>query len=192
MNDDYKRGLVTGLAMHPLFVTTGADIVKFGTHNLLTDSGVSFNNSEYTDFAVSGEVCTCTIKECALGVNNWYRAIMGLKFKSGYMYRLTADRFRGYGRFGITNIPGMYPFANVGCNAYGTFGYDPNVPADGDNHVLQQNWLASQFYIGRNKSGYTTFETAAELWFCSDFLYNDKKDSHSFSIALYEEIKELN
>ena len=190
MTDDYKRGLATGLAMHPLFVTTGADIVKFGTHNLLTDSGVSFSNSEYTEFAVSGEVCTCTIKECALDVNNWYKAIMGLKFKWGYMYKLTADRYRGYGRFGITNIPGTYPFYNTGRNAYGTFSYDPNFPADGDNHVLQQNWATSQFYIGRNNSGYNIYETAAEIWFCSDFSYNGGKDSHSFAIALYEEVKE--
>lgn len=190
MNDDYKRGLATGLAMHPLFVSAGADIVKFGTHNLLTDSGVSFNNSEYTDFAVSGEVCTCTIKECALGVNNWYRAIMGLKFKSGYMYKLTADRYRGYGRFGITNIPGTNPYYNVGRNAYGTFRHDPGVTSDGDNHVLQPNWTTSQFYIGHNQSGYNIYETAAEIWFCTDHTYNDSKDSHSFAIALYEEVKE--
>lgn len=189
MTEEFKRGLISGLAMKPLFTTVSTDIVKFGTHNLLTDSGVSFNNSEYTKFVVNDEICSCTIKECALNVNNWYKAVMGLKFKSGYMYKLTVDRYKGYGRFGITNMPGTHPFYNVGRNAYGTFLYDINAPADGDNHILQQNWLTSQFYIGRNSSGYATYETAAELWFCSDLLYNDKKDLHSFEIGLFEEVK---
>lgn len=188
MTNDYKHGLVTGLAMQPLYVTTGADIVKFGTHNLLTDSGVTFG-SAYTDFAVSGEVCTCTVKECPAGTNWWFKAIGGLNFKSGYMYKLVASKFEGYGRFGITNQVGIDPFSNVGRNAYGTFPFDPNVPSDGDTHVLQNNWTQSQFYIGRNISGYTVATVAAEIWFCTDLMFSASKAAHSFEISLFEEVK---
>lgn len=188
MTDDYKKGLVTGLAVQPLYVTTGADIVKFGTHNLLTDSGVVFG-TEYTEFSVSGEVCTCTVKECSSSEGAWYKSIGGLSFKSGYMYKLAASKFDGYGRFGITNQVGTHPFGNVGRNAYGTFPFDPNVPSDGDNHVLQRGWLTSQFYIGRNSSGYTITSTKGELWFCTDLMFDDTKAAHSFNIALYEEVK---
>jgi hypothetical protein len=188
MNDDYKRGLVTGLAMQPLCVTSGADIVKFGTHNLLTDSGVTFG-TQYTIFSVSGELCMCTIKACSESTNWWYKAIGGLSFKSGYMYKLVASKYDGYGRFGITNQVGTDPFSNVGRNAYGILPFDPSVPSDGDNHVLQRGWLTSQFYIGRNSSGYAVTSTSGELWFCTDKPFNSAKTAHSFKIALFEEVK---
>lgn len=188
MTDDFKKGLVTGLAMQPLYVTTGADVIKFGTHNLLTDSGVDLGGT-YTSFSVSGESCICTVKECPASTNWWYKAIGGLNFKSGYMYKLTASKFVGYGRFGITNQVGTNPFSNVGRNAYGVFPYDPSVPSDGDNHVLQRGWLTSQFYIGRNSSGYSVKSISGELWLCTDLPYNGAKTAHSFEIALFEEVK---
>lgn len=189
MTDDYKRGLVTGLAMQPLYVTTGADIVKFGTHNLLTDSGVVFG-TEYTDFSVSGEVCTCTAKEYPLNATPyWYKAISGLSFKPGYMYKITASEFNGYGRFGITNKPGVYPHKNVGTNAYGSFKYDPVEPSGGDNQVLRYDWQTSQFYIGMISSSATVSAVSGEFWWCTDLMYNDAKAAHSFQIALYEEVK---
>ena len=188
MTNDYKRGPTTGLAMEPLDVTTGADIVKFGTHNLLTDSGVTFG-SAYTDFAVSGEVCTCTVKSCALDINTWCNAVGGLNFKSGYMYKLAASKFNGYGRLGISNVPGSSPFANVGCNAYGNFFYNSGSPSHGDNTVITPDWLVSQFYIGHNSAGHTIESTTGEIWLCTDWLYNGTKATHSFEISLFEEVK---
>ena len=187
MTDDYKRGLVTGLAMQPLYVA-GADLVKYGAHNLLTDEGITFG-TEFTEFAVNGKKCLCSVKECQDSVNWWYKAVGGLTLKSGYMYKLTASRFAGYGRFGITNMPGYHPFYNVGRNAYGIFPYDPAVPSDGDNHLLQRGWLESQFYVGRNSSGHGVASTTAELWLCTDLPYNGGKAAHSFEMALFEEEK---
>lgn len=188
MTDDYKKGLITGLAMQPLYVTTGADIVKYGEHNLLTDSAVTFG-SDYTSFQVDGERVMCNVSADP-SQTWWFKAIAGLKLRPNFMYKITASRFNGYGRFGISNILGQHPFNNVGRNAYGTFVYDPTVPSDGDNHILQHSHLVSQFYIGQNSTSYTTAYVNAEIWFCTDLPYNDAYAAHSFDIALYEQLKE--
>ncbi len=187
MTDDYKKGIVTGIAMQPLYVTTGADIVKFGTHNILSDSSVTLGG-KYTSFAVAGEKVTCNVAGNPTDTW-WYNSIGGLKLRPYRMYKITASRFDGYGRFGITNIPGSHPFSNVGRNAYGTFAYDPAVPSDGDNHVLQQFHLISQFYIGMNSSSYSTQYVDAEIWFCTDLMYSKFYNAHSFDITLYEQIQ---
>ena len=192
MNDDYKRGLITGLAMQPLYVTTNSggytDMVKFGTHNLLTDSGITFG-TDYTEFSVVGEKCVCRAKACDVNLRAWYRSIGNITFKKNYMYKLVASIFDGYGRFGVTYRPGANPSIYCGQNAYGIFPLTPGYPSDGDNHVLQNGWLKSQFYLGQVSPGPGVTAMTGELWWCTDYLYNEQKSAHSFEIALYEEIK---
>lgn len=174
MNDDYKRGLVTGLAMHPLYVTTGVDIVKFGTHNLLADC--TFNSPFSAD--KNGENVTVNVP-ANLAVA-WYQLTNYFAFKHDYMYKLVA-KFKGYGRIGISTTSSN-PFTNVGTHTSGTCDDNHLVGAENDSDT-------ALFYVNMRSNTIGDGTQTAGFWFCSDVLYNDARNAHSFQMSLYEEVK---
>ena len=174
MTDDYKRGLVTGLAMKPLYVTTGADIVKFGAHNLLTDC--TFNST--FGVKIDGENVTVNVP-ADLSVA-WYTLTnSNIIFKHNYMYKLEAV-FRGYGRIGISTTSSN-PFAEIGMHTSGT---------NDDNYLVGANGSSlAYFYVHVRRQTIGDGTQTARFWFCSDELYNENRAAHSFEISLFEEVK---
>ena len=173
MTDDYKRGLTTGLAMQPLFVTTGADIVKFGTHNLLTDC--TFNST--FGVKIDGENVTVNVP-ADLSVA-WYTLTTNkISFKHNYMYKLAA-KFNGYGRIGLSTTSDN-PFAEIGMHTSGTAG---------DNYLLGAEINEAYFYVNIRRATIGDGIQTAQLWFCSDISYNENRAAHSFEISLFEEVK---
>ncbi len=161
--------------------------IKFNTHNMLTDSTIGLGGT-FTSYVVNGEKVTFYCSDATS--TNWYKTISNIPFKINVMYKIVASCFDGYGRIGISNMDGSSsPYDNVGRNAYGTFVFDPNVPSEGDNYILQRGHLLSYFYIGMNSISPTVSHVTGSLWFCTDLYYNNERKGHSFEIGLYEQIR---
>ena len=168
MNDDYKRGLVTGMAVQPLYVTTGAGY-KFGAHNLLADC--TFNST--FGVQIDGEKVIVNVP-ANLAVA-WYNfTSSGITFKYDYMYKLVA-KFNGYGRIGLSTTLNA-PFTEEGTHTCGT---------RDDNFLVGVNVDNALFYVNKRTTGVSTL--TGNLWFCSDATYDGVRAAHSFEIALYEE-----
>lgn len=195
MTNDYKRGLVTGLAMQPLYVGTGGGDVSISfdrTKNLL--AGCTFNSN----------ICDTTVEKSGMVKVNiksdisvaWYLFVNNaLTLKLNTAYLLAADVWNGYGRIGISNISGNAPWVQVGRNASGLLGHlgaaygpwtDTGV-AHGDNEMLEQTHTKSFFYINAASANRTANTQSAWLWFCSDLEYNNAKAAHTVRMALYEQ-----
>ena len=176
MSSDFLQGFVLGLAMQPLYVTTGADIVKFGAHNLLADC--TFNST--FGVQIVGENVTVNVP-ADLSVA-WYTLTnSNITFKHNYMYKLEAV-FRGYGRIGISTTSNN-PFAEIGMHTSGT---------KDDNYLVGANGSSlACFYVHVRRKTIGDGTQTAGFWFCSDELYESTRAAHSFQIALYEEEKKL-
>lgn len=173
MNSEFQKGFITGLAVKPLSVTTGADIVKFGTHNLMADC--TFNSP--FGARINGEIVTVSVP-ANLSVA-WYKLITNtVSFKHNYMYKLVA-KFNGYGRIGLSTTSNA-PFVEVGMHTSGT---------RDDNYLVGVIADTANFYVNVRRNVIGDGIQTAQLWFCSDETYNENRAAHSLNIALYEEVK---
>ena len=196
MTDDYKRGLVTGLAMQPLYVGTGGGDVSISfdrTKNLL--AGCTFNSNICDTTVEKSGIVKVNIK-ADIAAASWLMLVNDtLTLKLNTAYLLAADVWNGYGRIGISNISGSAPWRQVGRNASGFLGYlgaiygpwvDTGV-AHGDNELLEQKHTTSMFYINAASVSQTANTQAAWLWFCGDITHNDARAAHTVRMALYEQ-----
>ena len=118
-----------------------------------------------------------------------------IDLKLNYMYYLCSIDYNGYGRIGIcntTSASGAWPFEQAGRNAFGYFPYElKSTYRDGDNHVIRDDCHEAWFYLPTtNNAAYTKKTVPFALWFCGDKLHNEAREAFTFSIELYEQIKE--
>lgn len=173
--------------------------IIYKTHNMLQD--VEFFESDFSSIEKlpTGET-RLTIKSTTQ-TGLWVQLTKKIQFNPKKHYKLSVNNWNGYGRIGISNKSSetwsqsldITPFGNsgnrAGKNAIGNF-YSNNSTetyVEGDNHVFQYDSQRSkEFYIIPNV--YSESIVNGSLWFCTDLLYNNARESFTVDIALYEEI----
>ena len=159
-------------------------------HNLLTQIAVT-NNFKLT---VKGNKVIITVP-ANLATTSWVPIMsVPIQIKLNYMYYLTSPDYNGYGRLGIASKTSN-AIANdtIGKLAYGEFPMelDSYPLRDGETHIIRKECHEGWFYIPSTSSTPPYQQTTENfvLWFCGDHNPNGTRDSFSFTLELYEQIK---
>ncbi len=178
VGSDYDRGCLGGSeGSSDACTDIGADIVKFSTHNLLSDSTVKLGGT-YSSFTVNGEKVTCNIAGNPQNIADWFKFTSNITFKTNRLYKISVSEFKGYGRIGIST-------AGDSVNIHLNENKNAACINGNDNHLITPERTECQFLIVP-ASAHAKTQTAIFL-FCPDPAYNDGREAFSFDIALYEQ-----
>lgn len=168
----------------------GGSDIKYKSKNILADGTVTFGTSG----GIVDGMLVITIP--ARSGAEWLPLIYNIPIDISRSYKLHVEDYVGYGRLGISNAPGTS--GSIDQSPFGSGGYRcgnnaktlhpaPRNVDDWDNHAIKYSDTEDkEFLFVRGESSPTTTTKKVSIWFCTDQKYQDKQDSFTFKIALYE------
>lgn len=193
MTSDFQKGLITGLAMQPLQVTTehavydpdSPDIynISFDAHNLLADTGIMSSGS-WGNVTVDENIVTMNANGNVSTA--WYQISNQLFLETNTLYKITASHARFYGRFAINSYGGISDTGDhkhMSC----TCAYH-----HGDTHMLHTKYddtgdIKSTIFMIVPHYEMSPGQNVNILW-CTDVLYENAKEAFSVDLGLYKQI----
>ena len=155
---------------------------NFSSHNLLAGFDT---NTDICTKTQNGENVTYTI--AANKAAAWYYIATLITVKRGKMYKLSVDKFNGYGRLAISS------YSNGSENPYGSMYTSRfNLNAAGnftdDNTLISFDNASTKYFYVVNPS--SEGEIKIGIWICTDINRDgiNGTEAHSFDIGLYEEV----